>query len=60
MPEHKISYKNEKKRAEAWIENKNFHRLDGPAFQRWYENGQKHSEVWSGYFFYMLAYTFRK
>jgi hypothetical protein len=32
--------------SEIWYVDDEYHRLDGPAHQRWYENGQKESEMW--------------
>jgi len=38
-------YENGQKKSEEWIEewvlNGKYHRVDGPAYQYWYKNGQK-------------------
>ena len=43
-------YENGQKKSEEWIEewvlNGKYHRVDGPAYQYWYKNGQKESEGW--------------
>jgi antitoxin component YwqK of YwqJK toxin-antitoxin module len=35
-----------KLKSEYWYKDSEYHRLDGPAIQYWYENGQKGSEQW--------------
>ena len=43
----KIKYwNNGQKRSEEWLLNGYLHREDGPAYQNWYENGQKWIETW--------------
>ncbi len=31
---------------EAWIIDKEFHRVGGPAYRSWYESGQLEYEIW--------------
>jgi hypothetical protein len=33
-------------KAEAWAKNKKYHRLDGPAHIKWYDNGNIETETW--------------
>ena len=47
---YKIEYWDKEKtkiRSEEWFNsNGEYHRVDGPAYQSWYENGPKHYESW--------------
>jgi hypothetical protein len=40
------NYPNGRKSSEMWIVNGMQHRIDGPAYQSWYENGLKCVEKW--------------